>query len=138
VLSAANRRWPRGLGLVSQILLAVQVISLGHLLAVRHVTCPEHGDIIHVSPSPAFVVAALPPGGGPDRATVAAAVVDSGDHEHCQACVDHGRRAVLPPPAACDLRLAGVPTARACPTETDPYAALDLILLSPKNSPPTA
>ena len=33
----------------STLLLAAQLLTLGHLLIVRHTICPEHGEAIHSS-----------------------------------------------------------------------------------------
>ena len=118
-------------------LLAVQVLSLGHLLVVHHVTCPEHGEVIHTSHG-----AATPPGGanpGAARAVehsiVASEPSKATDHDHCLACVEANRRALLSGP---DQTFAHQPFVISVvhATETAFTAPIDLILLSPKGSPP--
>jgi hypothetical protein len=129
----------RGVRHISRILLAIQVLSLGHLLLVRHVTCPQHGDIIHAhsaelsSPVQSVERPTSLPG-----AALAAPVAVDGDHDHCQVCTESNRRfAVLPPatPVLGDVTLA-ISTPR--PDWDEVFAPIDLIRLCPKSSPPTA
>jgi hypothetical protein len=140
MLSAGDiRSRSHGLRLVSQILLAMQILSLGHLLLVRHVTCPEHGDIVHVEDSAAaepdrFVVGMGAPLQHSMGATEPAAAAE---HNHCLMCVDANRRCLLTSPAqTCTDRVLAVRVIRDVTTAF--FAPVDLILLSPKNSPPSA
>ncbi len=127
----------RGVRLVSRILLALQVVSLGHLLTVRHATCPEHGDVIHLEHSieaPTAPDVGLP-GGSP---TIAAApVAIEGDHDHCQACTETNRRSAVLRPSAPILKNLAVAVHPPCSSKDAVFAPIDLILLSPKSSPPT-
>jgi hypothetical protein len=134
-----TRARARGLQLVSQILLALQIFSLGHLLSSQHVTCPEHGDIIHIehseTTSPSQVAA---DGEGLVRRSVAPAgpAADT-EHDACRVCADTSRRCLLTGPTptfAHHVSVAPVVHARG----TVGFAPIDLILLSPKNSPPAA
>jgi len=128
----------RGLGMsaTSYFLLAAQLLSLGHLLTVHHVTCPEHGGVIHAEqPHEALY------GPGDDascRRSVERKVPRAESvHDHCLVCTStHERFALLPP--ACHP-MASVEVALLIPTasESGPFAPVDLIALSPKNSPPT-
>jgi hypothetical protein len=125
----------RGLRLVSQILLAIQLLSLGHLLSARHITCPEHGDIMHVESS----AGALPAPGTdvPIRPALASSGSTAGaDHHHCLVCADANRRCLLAGPAEACV----TPVFIACeahPVATVFRAPIDLILLAPKSSPPS-
>lgn len=134
----ALRARARGLRLISQILLAVQLLSFGHLLSIRHVTCLEHGDIIHLQR------AETPPNKADGRATGASShsmeateSAAEAEHDHCLACMDASRRYLLTGPTqpvfVCQVFVSPVPTARSTFS-----APVDLILLSPKNSPPLA
>ncbi len=141
MLPAANnpRMRARGLRLVSQILLAVQVLSLGHLLSVRHITCPEHGDIIHVEHSAGALSEMLTTGTvALVQHSVAAVEPTAGaEHDHCLVCVDTHRRCLLTGPAQAFAQpVLVVDVVHATPTSL--VTPIDLILLSPKNSPPTA
>ncbi len=130
----------RGLRTISQILLAVQVLSFGHLLLVHHVTCPEHGDIIHVAPSTAAASArgdSIPVSTLPALAAEGRQLVD-GDHEACVICIDTSRRYALLPLAISTPVHRSIAVALVSHSRTASLAPFDLILLSPKNSPPAA
>ena len=130
---------PRRLRLTSLILLALQVLSLGHLLSVRHVTCLQHGDIVHVAQSAARSLTRVTQGRvGWLQVSVAAteATLDA-DHDHCLACVDTDRRS-LAIAAGQSLGNDVVAVGALGASRTTFFAPVDLILLSPKNSPPSA
>jgi hypothetical protein len=130
---------PRRLRLTSLILLALQVLSFGHLLLVRHVTCLQHGDIVHVtraagmSPTPATKERV---GWLQVRVAASETTLDA-DHDHCLACVDTDRRS-LAIAAGQSLGDSVVAVGAVCGIRTTFFAPVDLILLSPKNSPPSA
>jgi len=129
----------RGLRRVSQILLGVQILSLGHLLSVRHVTCPEHGDIIHAQASAGMPAGQLDAGMGALRqhSLAPSEPAAKADHEHCLACVDADHRLLLAGPArAFGDHVFAVSMVDAATTAS--CTPIDLILLSPKNSPPSA
>jgi len=122
----------------SLLLLAAQILSLGHLLVARHVTCAEHGDIIDSGQADELLhgqpVAQHASHIGAIRATAPQA---EGAHDHCLAYSNTKERFALLAPE----RQAG-PIARAAlpilPSfELGPFVPIDLIALSPKNSPPT-
>jgi hypothetical protein len=129
----------RGMRLASVFVLAVQVLSFGHLLLVHHVTCPEHGEVIHTSHS----AAALPGRANWDTAgavqhSIAATEPSEGDdHDHCLACVESNRRTVLSEPAQALAHHTFVISVAGATTRTAFFAPIDLILLSPKSSPPS-
>jgi hypothetical protein len=135
----AVRARARGLRLISQILLAVQILSFGHLLSTSHVTCHEHGDIIHVQHAATTVSRDVDADarGSAQHSMGGAESSAEADHDHCLACLDAGRRyLVLVPaqPVVAHQVLVGV-----LHTVRSAFSApVDLILLSPKNSPPLA
>jgi hypothetical protein len=127
----------RDLRLVSHILLALQLLSIGHLFFVRHVTCPTHGDIMHVE-HPAAISPAAEGADLPIRPVLASSEDTAGpEHDHCLVCSHDGRRVVLTGPTL----TCAAPTlvVRSVQVEaTAFFAPIDLLLLSPKNSPPSA
>ena len=129
-----------GMHVTSLFLLAVQLLSLGHLLLVRHVTCPEHGDILHASrPYEALPARLAVDEDASHRQSVAGTAAQAESvHDHCLVCTNtHERFAPLPPASQ---RVASVEATVPTPpsAETGPFAPVDLILLSPKSSPPAA
>ena len=135
--NSGRARWP-GMHAISLLLLAVQLMSVGHQLLVSHVTCPEHGDIIHRGQvheasheqreAREDALGRLSIEGRTPRA-------DSG-HDHCLICTFTHERFALFPPAS--QRLASIEVAVSIPPSSNagPFAPVDLIALSPKNSPP--
>lgn len=122
----------------SLLLLAAQLLSFGHLLVVRHVTCAEHGDIVDsghphealhrqpVAAKEAFHLGAVQ-GTAPAEAA----------HDHCFVCSNTKERFALLSPD----RQAGSRVEVSLPIlssfDLGPFVPIDLIALSPKNSPPT-
>ena len=126
----------RGLRQVSGFLLAVQILSFGHLLLVRHVTCPEHGDFIHVQRS-SFGPATADAGSVLQRSILATEPCVDAEHDHCLACVETNRRALLSgPPQVLEHHAFAVSALRG--SRAAFFAPIDLIRLSPKSSPPLA
>ena len=135
--NSSRARWS-GMHAISFLLLAVHLMSLGHQLSVSHLTCPEHGDIIHAGqPHEALrgQWAAGEDAWGRLSSAGAAPRADSG-HDHCLLCtITHERFALFPPASQ---RLVSVEVAVSLPhsSDTGPLAPVDLLALSPKNSPP--
>jgi hypothetical protein len=134
----AVRAHARGLWLASQILLAIQILSFGHLLSSRHVTCLEHGDIIHLRHAEAAAPGTPDPNArGDGRHSMAAESSVEAEHDHCLVCADASRRYLLIGPAqpmvVPQILASSVRTARSAF-----FTPVDLLLLSPKNSPPLA
>jgi hypothetical protein len=123
----------------STLLLAAQLFTLGHLLIVRHTICREHGETIH-SGSPSETPA-LPPGresATGDRALGSGTPAVEHAHDHCLAQANTRERFALLPVA--DL-LPGPPLAAARLPSLAAVAltpAVAVLLLAPKNSPPSA
>jgi hypothetical protein len=134
-----QRAWARDLQLVSVILLAVQLLSLAHLLSARHITCPEHGDIMHVESS----TGKMSSGSASDAevplrpALASSESTASPEHHHCLVCAEANRRCLLAGPTQmCIAPVLVVGSAHAIATAS--FAPIELLLLSPKNSPPSA
>jgi hypothetical protein len=122
----------------SFLLLAAQILSLGHLLVVGHVTCPEHGDIIHArKPHQGSHAQGSDGDDAAGRRFVEETVPQAESvHDHCAICTStHERFALLPPTRQ---PTSSVEVAHPTPpsSESGPFAPVDLIVLSPKNSPP--
>jgi hypothetical protein len=132
-----TRARARDLRLVCHVLLALQLLSIGHLFFVRHVTCPDHGDIMHVE-HPAGISQAGEGADLPIRPVLVSTEDIAGpEHDHCLVCAHADRRCVVPGPTlACAApTLVGRSVQAAAATS---FAPIDLLLLSPKNSPPSA
>jgi hypothetical protein len=129
----------QALRLVSQILLAVQLLSLGHLFSVGHTTCPEHGDIVHVEHSAEATSASLAAARDVTRGSYIAPTKTSVTAElaHCLVCAESNRRCLLTIPAQTSC-LQGLVVTSPHSVSTEAFASVDLILLSPKTSPPLA
>lgn len=132
-----TRARARGLQLVSQILLAVQLLSLGHLLSSHHVTCLEHGDIIHVEHSETTSPGQVDAEVLVRRSISPAAPAADAEHDHCQVCADANRRYLLTGSAPTFAHYVSVAHV-VHDSATVGFAPIELILLSPKNSPPLA
>ena len=123
----------------STLLLAAQLVALGHLLVVRHTICPEHGEAIHSeSPSDAQTLGSSHEGAAADRTFGAGATTAEHTHDHCLAMANTRERFVplptpdvMPGPLLVAATLPSLATASVAP-------AVALLLLAPKNSPPSA
>ena len=123
----------------STLLLAAQVLSLSHLLVVRHTICPEHGEAIHSeSPSDAQALGSSHEGAAADPTLGAGAPTAEHAHDHCLALANPRERFaswpapdVMPGPHLVAATLPSLGTVDAAP-------AVAVLLLAPKNSPPWA
>ncbi len=121
----------------SALLLSAQLLTLGHLLIVRHTICPEHGEAIH---------SGVPSEASPPRPirTTSDSALDSGAlpaehvHDHCLARANTRERFALLP--ALDLRPGSLLPAATPPSPSvlAVAPAVPVLLLAPKNSPPGA
>ena len=138
--NSGRARWP-GMYAISFLLLTVQLMSVGHQLLVSHITCPEHGDIIHVGQSHEAShgqrVAGKEALDHPSQLSIVGTAPRSdSDHDHCLICtITHDRFALFPPVSQ---RLASIEVVASISpyANAGPFAPVDLIALSPKNSPP--
>jgi hypothetical protein len=123
----------------STLLLAAQLLTLGHLLIVRHTICPEHGEAIH-SGSPSETQALGPSHEGSTNAPAldGGAAPAEHEHDHCLAQANTRERFALLPAADSmpgPLLLAPPLPSLAAVAATPAVAVLRL---APKNSPPSA
>lgn len=121
---------------VAVLCLSSQLASFTHMLCVRHVTCPEHGELIDV---PAVAV------GAPHAPAAESIASDSGQaahaHDHCLvAAIAAQAMAPSSPPTRCEGAAGPVQrtTERvvARPEPVPAPASIALLLLAPKSSPP--
>ncbi len=130
-MGAPHPRPPRGAALALTLLFAVgQLAGFAHLVLVPHVTCPEHGELMHAEAAPAAPTLA----GGPARAWLNRGARAHG-HDHCLAFSSR-REDVLAAagPAAPEVQ---APAPHSAPPARTPFAPpLALLRLAPKGSPP--
>jgi hypothetical protein len=124
---------------ISTLLLAAQLLTLGHLLIVRHTICPEHGEAIH-SASPSETQALRPSHEGATNAPAldVGATPAEHAHDHCLAQANTRERFALLPAADLTtgpLLLAPLRPSLAAVVLTP---AVGVLLLAPKTSPPWA
>jgi hypothetical protein len=123
----------------SILLLSAQLLTLGHLLIVRHTVCPEHGEALHSSAH--SETQALPP---THEDATSDAALDSGAapadhaHDHCLAQANTRERFALLP--ALDSMPVPLLLAATLPSlsAVGVAPAMAVLLLAPKNSPPSA
>ena len=122
---------PKTVLLTALALVALHAAQLGHLVVGRHGICPEHGEIIELSPA-AQPAVALPPAG---ESAVVDGQSEAVDHVHCP--VFYGRRDTLAasPPVVRVLALHPPPADFRTP-EVWPSDDSGRIDLAPKQSPP--
>jgi hypothetical protein len=126
---------------VAAVSLVAQLSSSIHLFLVPHVSCPEHGELIHESQhtgsSAAHTEERSSAGGAQFPAVQGVPERDGAhDHDHCFAATDRRDGLCV---ASCAWSVAGGPPSSA----TSPFRAstlgspaIALLLLAPKNSPP--
>jgi hypothetical protein len=121
------------------LLLAAQLVALGHLLVVRHTICPEHGEAIHSeSPSEAQTLGSSHEATAADPTLGAGAPTAEHTHDHCLALANTRERfAPLPAP---DVMPGPLLVAATLPSLAiiGGAPAVALLRLAPKNSPPWA
>jgi hypothetical protein len=124
-----------GTYLTSVVLLAAQLLYFGHLVFVRHATCPQHGGLIHTRHAIGKPrLGPQPPSPEPDVGTAPNA---EWTHDHCLSCTSTRERFALLPPAdrgVLDHRLA-VPLLPA--SDAGAFIVIAPIVFAPKSSPPT-
>ena len=122
----------------STLLLAAQLATLGHLLIVRHTICPEHGEAIHAASPSAQALRASPEGLVSGPALGGGATPAEHADDHCLARANTRERfALLPIPEAITGALLATAT---LPSRSSVAVApaVAVLLLAPKNSPPSA
>jgi hypothetical protein len=128
-----RRRRALTLAWIAGVCLVVQVVATVHLVLVRHVVCPTHGDLAHAGGAHPQVDRAPGPD-STDRIDAAATDDEVGADDHCQLL---GERRDVPPTTS------PTPLVVLAPAEDDavapvalPAPARALYRLAPKISPP--
>ena len=130
--TAARRR---GLVLAS-LLLAGQVGTLAHLVAVRHVTCPEHGESIHAATPPAETATTAVAAVSHGPAVQSIALAAEHGHDHCLIVAERRSRSALLRASVAASPLPIAVAARPPVALAGRPALLAIYRLAPKNSPP--
>ncbi len=130
------RRWS------SLLVLAAHFMMLAHMLVVRHITCPEHGELLDV-------YGKLPTRSEPTPAQVAAASSKtqfigrpgdpllSGGHQHCLLLLHRREQlALLPVPTALPLPWPAGDSMVIASADRMP-ARFSGLFIAPKTSPPS-
>lgn len=113
-------------------LLAGQISTVAHSMAVEHQRCPEHGELMH---RVAAGAAPLLSDAGPARLAAPASSAGHG-HEHCLSLA--GRREVIGAPARAATALTPPPAAAGLPDRAPgPVARAARLAFAPKTSPPS-
>jgi hypothetical protein len=110
--------------------LLAQLLGLVHATLVQHVTCPEHGDLVHVELGDDIIPAPSP------LAALDVASADGDDlHERCLLDED-GEQGPAPAATRAPVPVA-TPRPHAPVAELAPVApATPIYVIAPKNSPP--
>jgi len=120
-------------------LLAGQLSTLAHSMAVAHDRCPEHGELVHRAAA-ATRAAAGPDGalaGATSMATLGVTSVVGHAHEHCISF--WGRRELCGAPLRLSADLAPPPATAALSIDAPAHGGRSVLLaLAPKTSPPAA
>jgi len=113
----------------SVLALAAQLCALLHAALVPHVTCAEHGDLVHAAtgaPSPSPL---------PLAALDGAVTGDEDPHERCLLDED-GEHAPAPAPAPAPVPLPAAPPPVYALAPARRTRATPVYVIAPKNSPP--
>lgn len=111
--------------------LLCQAAAWVHAAAIPHVTCAEHGESVHLDAQGA---ASSPPRGDASAPTLAEAPEEATAHAHEHCNLQGHRTATTSPPALTDVVAESL--APASPATAAPPAAVALLFLAPKTSPP--
>ena len=132
-MSQSSFRYRRCLAAtVAALTLAGQLSSFVHFVVVRHMVCPEHGELVELE----HTAPAATQANSPDRNVYRT----SGDehpghgHDHCLMTAQLRQRATLTQGEP--VHVAGPELARLAPAPGAPRAAVALLRLAPKHSPP--
>jgi hypothetical protein len=128
-----------GMRATSYLLLAAQLLSLVHVFVVRHIMCPEDGDVIHTA-VPHETLSARPfnEASSPRSPSADAAPQVEHGHDHCLTCTSTSKRFALVQPAQTSATAVALATPLAPSSVPGLVAPVAVIVLAPKNSPPAA
>jgi hypothetical protein len=129
---------------LASLTLIAQLSSFAHLALVRHVVCPEHGELIHPdeqapstsSPAVRVVANAAPAEGVAIEAIPEAVGVAVHGHDHCLVAAHRRERATLVPRSESEIVDDPKAVARLATRDVPRPASVALFVLAPKNSPP--
>jgi hypothetical protein len=99
------------------------LVALIHGAVVPHVSCPDHGELIHVAPATA----------GAQTRAQAALTEDS--HDRCLCPLEEQQAPLAPPRAPVSLASQGRDVSR--PANSDRPFVLAPLVLAPKHGPPS-
>ena len=113
-----------------------QAGAVAHTALIAHVTCPEHGDLMHVAPPPVAAATAgtAAPVSWPALTAPIAAADDDG-HERC-ILEEDGEHAPAPAAPTVPAPLVAAAPPLRLEAAPPPAARAPLYRLAPKNSPP--
>ena len=109
--------------------------SLAHIVAVQHVAC-EHGELVEVGPRARGTSRATSLHAG--TAITAAPAAASHGHDHCLLAPMRRDRLGQNVPSAQPVLAVGTPCGASLAEANEPPPPIGVIVLAPKNSPPTA
>jgi hypothetical protein len=113
------------------------IASSLHMALVRHAVCPEHGEVVHVAPTPDAPVCASAAHDHHDvRWAALPASSDDAGHDHCPVATQARVRDVAWTPVRVVVQKDGAPLARACAPASPRVPAFARFYLAPKHSPP--
>jgi hypothetical protein len=115
--------------------------ALSHMAFVAHASCAEHGELVH-APSGAAALAPNIDTKSPDEVAAGHDSIASDEHDHCAAGWARSGDMRAMRPASCvflpeEAALIASPQALLPPRVRESFPApIDILLLSPKSSPP--
>lgn len=118
------------------VLLFGNLATVVHAVTVRHVTCPEHGELVHLAVAPSDAEAQIGPTDGRGSLQEGPVTGAPRAHHHCGICAlgrDRVARTVQAPRAVVAAPLAAPPPT---PPVDAPRAQLAVYQFAPKTSPP--
>lgn len=128
-----------GMRATSYLVLAAQLLSLVHMLVVRHSMCPEDGDVIHTAePHETLSARAFDEASSSSSPSAGAAPQAEHGHDHCLTCASTSERFALVPPTQTSAAAIELATPLAPPADAGLVVPVAVIVLAPKNSPPAA
>ncbi len=118
--------------MLSGLVLVGQLSTLFHLALVRHVTCPQHGELVHATDDAAAIsgaraglqIRAVPPS------------VDHHGHDHCLISTSRREDSVGPAAARVFVPAAAAVSAVSRQDPAQSSRGVALLRLAPKSSPP--
>ena len=112
------------------------VASWGHMLQARHVTCPEHGELIHLEDAAAEPTALThQPRSDGASLTQTALPAQHQTHEHCAVAVHRRTPVYLSHRATVTESITTATVVNFVPRHLIRTASLPILQLAPKNSP---